>query len=429
MNLEELYQIFLKCGAISIDSRNLPKGCLYIAINGKKFNGNAFAQDALNKGAAYAVVDEAEFADSENIFLVPDGLKFLQQLAHRHRQSFNIPFIGITGSNGKTTTKELMHSVLNQKYKTHVTKGNLNNHIGLPLTLLSMPADTELAVIEMGANKVGDNAELCEIFDPNFGLITNIGKEHLEGFGNLEGVALGNSELFYYLQKHGGTAFVNLQQEYVTRMANRLTHKITYGLDLSDANYSAKVLSLNPAIKLAVDTTEINSPLFGSYNAENIMAAIAIGLYFKLPLDLIKKGIEEYIPANNRSQVIERNNNHIIVDCYNANPSSMEVSIKNFMGMDIPNKSKILMLGDMYETGAFENEEHEAIAKLILALNPDKVYLCGKAFGLQKNLLPCDWFETSDALAEHLTKHPVANASIFIKGSRGMQMEKLLEVI
>ncbi len=429
MNLEELYHLFTNCGSISIDSRTLPKGCLYIAIKGKNFNGNAFAQDALTKGAAYAVVDEAEFVVHENIFLVPDGLLFLQQLAHRHRQSFNIPFIGITGSNGKTTTKELVFNVLKQKYKTHVTQGNLNNHIGLPLTLLSLPKDTEMAVIEMGANKIGDNAELCEIFDPNFGLITNIGKEHLEGFGNIEGVALGNSELFYHLQKNDGTAFVNLQEELVVRMANKLAHKITYGFDLLDANYSATILSVNPSIKLYINDTEIKSPLFGNYNAENIMTAIAIGLYFNVSTESIKKGIEEYIPTNNRSQVIEKNTNHIIVDCYNANPSSMEVSIKNFMGMEIPGKRSVLMLGDMYETGAFENEEHEAIAKLIFSLNPNKVYLCGKAFGLQKNVLNCEWFETSASLYEYLIKHPINNSSIFIKGSRGMQMEKILDAL
>ncbi|MDZ4758385.1 MAG: UDP-N-acetylmuramoyl-tripeptide--D-alanyl-D-alanine ligase [Bacteroidota bacterium] len=427
MNLEELYHKFKSCGSISIDSRTLPKGCLYIAIKGNNFNGNAFAQEALHNGAAYAVVQEVEFATDENIFLVPDTLQFLQQLAHRYRNSFIIPFIGITGSNGKTTTKELLYSVLKQKYKTHVTKGNLNNHIGLPLTILSMPTDTEIAVIEMGANKVGDNAELCEIFDPNFGLITNIGKEHLEGFGNIEGVVLGNGELFNHLQKKGGTTFVNLQQEQVLMMASKLSNKITYGLDIAEANYSAEVLSINPSIKLAIEGTIINSPLFGTYNAENMMAAIAIGLYFETPLELIKKGIEEYVPANNRSQVIERNSNHIIVDCYNANPSSMEVSIKNFMGMNLPGKSKVLMLGDMYETGAFENEEHAAIAKLVLSLKPDKTYLCGKAFGVQKNLLNCEWFEKSENLAEHLKKHPIENASIFIKGSRGMQMEKLLE--
>ncbi len=429
MNLEELYHKYLNCGFVSIDSRTLPKGCLYLAIKGKKFNGNTFAQEALDKGAAYAIVDEVEFANHENIFLVPDGLLFLQQLAHRHRQSFNIPFIGITGSNGKTTTKELMQNVLNKKYNTHVTKGNLNNHIGLPLTLLCMPTNTEIAVIEMGANKIGDNAELCEIFDPNFGVITNIGKEHLEGFGNIEGVALGNSELFYHLQKNGGTAFVNIQQDSVVKMANMLTNKVTYGLDITEANYSANVLSLNPSIKLKVNDIEINSPLFGGYNAENIITAITIGLYFNIFIELIKKGIEEYAPANNRSQVIEKNTNYIIVDCYNANPSSMEIAIKNFMSMSLPGKKKVLMLGDMYETGAFENEEHETIAKLVLTLNPHKVYLCGKAFGLQKNFLKCEWFETSEMLCEHLKTPPITSASIFIKGSRGMQMEKILDAL
>ncbi|MSQ79842.1 MAG: UDP-N-acetylmuramoyl-tripeptide--D-alanyl-D-alanine ligase [Flavobacteriaceae bacterium] len=426
--LEDLYQKFLSCGVISTDTRNLPKGCLYLSLKGINFNGNTFADQALNDGAAYVVVDEVTFAISEKHILVKDGLKTLQALASRHRESFNIPVLGITGSNGKTTTKELLAAVLTKHFKTHVTKGNLNNHIGVPLTILSMPVDTEVAVIEMGANHIGDNEELCDIFNPNLGLITNIGKEHLEGFGDLEGVALGNSELYAHILANDGKAFVNVNDEILMRMAARLKYVVSYAVD-SDADYSAISIRLNPDILLEkIGHYKVQSHLFGRYNADNVMAAVAISSHLGVPVEKIQAGIAEYIPSNNRSQVVEHGSNTIIVDCYNANPSSMEVAIKNFCTIDT-DKQKILILGDMFEMGEHEAQEHELIAHLANSLNPIKTILCGKAFEAAAKGHSIDWYPTTQDLKSQLKTNPISNSIILLKGSRGMKMESLLDSI
>ncbi len=424
--LEALYQKFLSCGVISTDTRNLPKGCLYLSLKGNNFNGNSFAGQALKDGAAFAVVDEANFATSENHILVEDGLRTLQELARRHRDSFSIPVLGITGSNGKTTTKELLTAVLPKHFKTHVTKGNLNNHIGVPLTILSMPVDTEVAVIEMGANHIGDNEELCAIFNPNLGIITNIGKEHLEGFGDLEGVAKGNSELYAHLLKYGGRAFVNANDELLMRMAARLPDVVTYAVD-SDADYSATATKLNPDIILEkIGLGKIQSHLFGGYNADNVLAAVAISLHLGVPFEKIQAGIAEYMPSNNRSQVVEAGSNTIVVDCYNANPSSMELAVRNFCSIET-SKQQVLILGDMFEMGGHEASEHEAIAQLAVNLKPDKIYLCGRAFQSAAREYTLDWCENAEALKTYLKEHPLNNSTVLLKGSRGMRMETLLE--
>lgn len=420
-----IFQQFLACKTVSTDTRKIQPGSIFFALKGKNFNGNTFAAEALKLGAAMAVIDEPPSEADPRMVLVEDVLKSLQQLATQYRNTFNIPVLGITGSNGKTTTKELLKSVLSSHFKTHVTSGNLNNHIGVPLTILAMPSDTAFAVIEMGANKIGDNAELCEIFNPNVGLITNIGKEHLEGFGDLEGVAKGNSELYMHLLQYGGTAFVNATDEWLMRMSGRLSKRVTYGVQQS-ADYTFEALQLNPDIQLAYHQTHIHSHLFGNYNADNIAAACAIALHFGVPENKLAAAVEAYIPSNHRSQVLSQNDNLYYIDCYNANPSSMEMAIRNFMSMEMPEYKKVLMLGDMFEMGAHEDIEHERLMQLIASLQPSELYLCGKAFEKQQHLYPSHWFDSSEGLRNYLNQNPLKAAVVLLKGSRGMNMEKVI---
>jgi UDP-N-acetylmuramoyl-tripeptide--D-alanyl-D-alanine ligase len=431
MTIEQFYKIFLQHPIISTDTRKIEKGSLFFALKGDRFNANTFAEQALEQGAAYAIIDEVTYKKSDKFVLVDDVLTFLQNLSKYHRQQLQIPVIAIVGSNGKTTTKELIHSVLSEKFVTLSTPGNFNNHIGLPLTLLMIKPEHQMAVIEMGANHVGENAFLCEIADPNFGLITNNGKDHLEGFGSIEGVAKSNSELYYYLLKNSGLAFVNAHDEWLLRMAARLENKKTYAGNFEGkekpADYVAFASQLQPNIEFSIQqSSSITSHLSGDYNFDNIMAAVALGLHFGMNEEEIKNGIEKYQPKNNRSQIIKTNKNTVYMDAYNANPSSMELAIKNTAMMPGPNK--VFILGDMFELGAYAEAEHKNIIQLCQDLKLENVMLVGSEFK-KYNTSTYTCFETTQEAKDSLTKSPLQESFVIIKGSRGMKLETLLEVL
>ena len=433
MNAAEFYKLYLKHPTICTDTRKITEGCMFFALKGPNFNGNAFAADAIKQGAAYAIIDEASYVSGEQTILTNDVLLTLQQLATYHRDKLNIPVIAIVGSNGKTTTKELITAVLSRQYRVHATPGNFNNHIGLPLTLLQLQASHQIAIIEMGANHIGENATLCEIAKPTLGVITNNGKDHLEGFGSIEGVAQSNSELYYYLLKHNGLAFVNAHDEWLMRMASRLSNKKTYAGNYAGRNvhadYTAEASSVNPEISFRIggDQTQIVSILSGDYNFDNIMAAVAFGLHFNMSYELIKLGIESYIPSNNRSQIIRKEFNSIFLDAYNANPSSMEAALKNFA--QSPVKNKVAILGDMFELGDYEAAEHAQMIALAASLKIDEVILVGKAFEAQNKTDTIKSFETTEEAKVYVQSKNYRGANFFIKGSRGMRLETLLDCI
>lgn len=420
-HIEKLYTIFLSSTGICTDTRKLQKGCIFFALKGGNFNGNLFAEQALAEGAIVAVVDEPQNFSSDKIILVDDALKILQQLANHHRHQLNIPFIAIAGSNGKTTTKELIHSVLSTFYNAFATLGNLNNHIGVPLTILSLNKETEIAVIELGSNHLEETAFLCGILQPDFGLITNSGKDHLEGYGSLENVKKGNGELFDYLKLTKGTAFVNADDAELMNASSTLT-RISYGSKF--ANITGEVVSDNPFLKIKWNNNLINTQLFGKYNFANILCAIAIGNYFKITDDNICKGIESYVPKNNRSQVIQLNTNTIIVDCYNANPSSMALAIESFA--ELTAEKKLLILGDMFELGDYSNKEHKEILNLIEQKHFSNVALVGPAFAKVDNTNKYHHFASTQKLKEWFDVQKFSNYSILLKASRGMALEKLL---
>ena len=425
MKIEHLHQLFLDSTGVCTDTRKLKKGQLYFALKGAHFNGNTFAKKALEEGASYAILDEDQ-GNLDNVILVEDVLQTLQELATYHRNFLNIPIIGLTGSNGKTTTKELINSVLSQKYKTTATAGNLNNHIGVPLTLLSMTKGTEIGIVEMGANHQGEIAALSEIARPNFGYITNFGKAHLEGFGGVEGVIKGKSELYKFISKTNGIAFVNKEDPLQIKQSSGLEIK-TFGP--SDADYTITFKGATPFVELEYDNLTIKTQLTGDYNALNISAAIAIGSYFSVDSQAIQNGIERYIPENNRSQIIEKENNTtIILDAYNANPTSMEAALSNLSKQS--STHKIAFLGDMFEVGETTKEEHQHILNYANSLGIDQVYAVGPTFGiLEPSQEKYVVFETYTAFAKAYTKNIPSNTTILIKGSRGMAMERVLELI
>ncbi|MBC7381606.1 MAG: UDP-N-acetylmuramoyl-tripeptide--D-alanyl-D-alanine ligase [Bacteroidia bacterium] len=430
MNLTSLYSLYQSHAVICTDTRKLTDGCLYFALKGENFNGNVFAEKAIQQGAAFAIIDEAQFKINDRYILVEDVLKSLQNLANFHRKQLNIPVIAIVGSNGKTTTKELISSVLSTKYNILSTPGNFNNHIGVPLTLLMLNQKHEIAVIEMGANHIGENELLCHIALPSHGLITNNGKDHLEGFGSLQGVEKSNNELYVHLTHNNGIAFVNANDGDLMRMAETVNKKETYaanhGLLLTSATYKGFAQQLQPQIIFKVENHplhNIQSNLSGDYNFDNIMAAVAIGFHFGLNLKEVMTGIESYQPKNLRSQLIEKEHNKIFLDAYNANPSSMEASIRNFAAM--PGENKVLILGDMYELGSFEAAEHQAIANYCVTFELPRVILVGTAFG--KTNTGFKKFNDTASLTVFLQNEPLINQFIFIKGSRGMKLESLLE--
>jgi len=427
ISIEELYKIFLQHPAVCTDTRNIKPGSLFFALKGANFNANEFAAQAIIKGSSYAIIDEEEYYTDECI-LVPDALITLQKLANHHRKQFAIPIIGITGTNGKTTTKELAATVLSKKYDTLFTKGNLNNHIGVPLTLLNITKENGIAVIEMGANHVGEIDMLCRIAEPNYGIITNIGKAHLEGFGGYEGVIKAKSELYKFIKEKGGELFVNADDALLMRLSDGvyLTYGTSHEADIRGVQDKESFLAKGKIEMLDGEEMEISSSLAGSYNFYNMLAAACIGCYFGVSSEQIKEAIENYIPSNNRSQIVNKGSNTLWVDAYNANPSSMKIAIENFATFDTP--GKILILGDMFELGDDSHKEHQAIADLIdKTKNWDGVYLIGKEFSTVKSR--ASLFTTIEELLAWLSAHPLKNNTILLKGSRGMQMEKVLEQI
>lgn len=430
-SINELYKTYLQYPYISTDTRNIKQDSLFFALKGEKFNANQFAADALKKGAKYAVIDEEKYKINDNYILVDDVLQTLQKLATYHRQQLQIPVIAIVGSNGKTTTKELLTSVLKQKYNVLATPGNFNNHIGLPLTILQITPAHELAIIEMGANHVNENAFLCDIALPSMGIVTNNGKDHLEGFGSMEGVIASNMELFTFLAKNNGIAFINKHDESLMQMAEKVSNKKTYAANFevrtTEADYACFANTIRPTIEFTLpnSTLPIHSNLSGDYNFDNIMVAVAFGLYLNLSETEIKKGVESYQPANNRSQILKTNTNTIYMDAYNANPSSMELSIKNFAAM--PFNNKVLFLGDMFELGKYAAEEHQAIVNLCQSLHLEDVYLCGNDFS--KTQTTYKTFATTNDCLVYIETNPIKNKNIFMKGSRGMKLESLVPAL
>lgn len=427
MEISALYQLYHQFPSVQTDTRKLKDGDIFFALKGPSFNGNTFAKQALEMGAAYAVIDEPEYKDNDQCLLVDDVLETLQDLAKYHRQQFDIPFIAITGSNGKTTTKELIATALGAKYKTYATEGNLNNHIGVPLTLLKIKDDAEMAIIEMGANHLHEIAGYCEVALPTHGIITNCGKAHIEGFGSIEGVRKGKGELYDYLRAHDGVIFRNTDLDYLEGMSAGIRQQVTYGS--ANAHYIGKLLTGDIFVKLALLNSgaeaTIETQLVGDYNFPNVMTAVAIGLHFGVPVNAIKKVIAAYNPDNSRSQLIKRGSNTIILDAYNANPTSMKAAINNFASKDMA--GKVVYLGGMKEMGDTEKQEHIELVSLLKEHTWANVILVGKEFeGIQKDY---QWFLNSEEAAESVKKNPPQSSSILIKGSRGSKMEKILEAL
>ena len=422
--MSELYQLFQKYPIVVTDTRKIVSNSIFFALKGANFNGNQFAAQALEKGAAYAVIDEKEYAIDDRFVLVDDVLKALQDLAREHRRALHIPILAITGTNGKTTTKELVNEVLKCKFTTYATQGNLNNHIGVPLTLLAMTQETEFGVVEMGANHPEEIKFLCEIAEPDYGMITNVGKAHLEGFGSFEGVKKTKKELYDYLQGRG-KVFVNCENQHLRGMLNE-QETITYG-DSEQADSKAKFLQAEPYLILElrspIGKLYVKTKLIGAYNFENALAALTVGRYFKIPEVEMKKALEKYTPSNNRSQLQKTEKNVLFLDAYNANPSSMQVAINNFANLKM--KNKLLILGDMLELGDDSIKEHQALLDLLEEKELKAVYLVGDIFtSINRNYKA---FKTTDQLLKELKENEIKNHYILIKGSRGIKLEKVIE--
>jgi UDP-N-acetylmuramoyl-tripeptide--D-alanyl-D-alanine ligase len=440
ISTERLYQIYLKHPVISTDTRKIAPGSLFFALKGDKFDANTFAKEAIAAGASYAVIDNAAYDLGEQYILVHDVLSSLQDLARHHRSQLKIPVIGLTGTNGKTTTKELINSVLSQHFNTYATQGNLNNHIGVPLSILSINSTHEAAVIEMGANHQKEIALLSSIAQPSHGLITNVGKAHLEGFGGVEGVKKGKGELYDYLKATNGVAYVNSDSADLMAMQydRALKNLVFYGsIDLENL-VSGQITDNSPLLTLQWTNNqtgqnyEVKSQLTGAYNLDNILAAICIGVYFKLSADEINAGISGYQPKNSRSQITQTSTNTLICDYYNANPSSMFVAIENLGKLSASHK--VLVLGDMFEMGEESAAEHEAVIKKALETDVDERIFIGHDFASQKlkvksqNLTGMTFYETMDEAMAVLKANPIKNSTVLIKGSRGMALERLVEL-
>ena len=427
----ELYQKFLECGAVTTDSRNCPEGSMFFALKGASFDGNQYALSALEKGCRYAVVDDTKVAVDDRFILVEDVLKALQELAARHRKALGTTIIGITGSNGKTTTKELVSAVLSKKGNVLYTQGNLNNHIGVPLTLLRLTPQHKMAVIEMGANHPGEIAALVNIAQPDYGLITNVGRVHLEGFGSFEGVKKTKGELYDYLRSHGGMAFLLTDSADLTEMASGL-RTIGYGSTDCETNYVSGALTseaTSPFISVRVkcfdQSAEIKTHLIGAYNLPNVLAAVCVGRFFDVPLSDVRSAIEAYTPTNNRSQLVKTASNTLIVDAYNANPTSMAAAISNFAQLDMP--CKMCILGDMGEIGAESINEHKKIVALLKENGLDNVYFVGKTF--REASTGYKYFENVNVLKEFLASNPLKNVTILIKGSNSNHLSTLVDAL
>ncbi len=427
MDINELYQIYLEHPSVQTDTRKVQQGDIYFALKGPNFNGNLFADQALQKGASFCVVDEEISIADKRVIRVGDVLTTLQMLAKKHREQFDIPFIAITGSNGKTTTKELIHAVLSTKYKTYTTEGNLNNHIGVPLTILKIKKDAEIAVIEMGANHQQEIASYCVYTLPSHGLITNCGKAHLEGFGGIEGVRKGKGELYQYLKGHHGSIFLFNDLDYLKEMSRGIDNIITYGTGIDAADIEGVVLDDKEYLKVKINRgasiDSIHTQLIGGYNLPNVLAAICVGKNFQVSDENIKNALESYTASNSRSQLLQSGSNAIILDAYNANPSSMKVAIENFANM--PGFNKILMLGGMMELGEESKEEHVNLVKLIKQYNWEKVVLVGNQY--QEIHEDYIYFPTVIEAREWFREMNFEKKQLLIKGSRSIQMEKILE--
>lgn len=425
MLIEDIYKIYKQYPSVQTDTRQLKPGDIFFALKGDNFNGNAFARQAIEAGAVYAVIDEAGYEIPGKTILVENVLTTLQQLARHHRGQFTIPFIAITGSNGKTTTKELVHVVLSSIYKTYTTEGNLNNHIGIPLTILKIKNDAAIAVIEMGANHQKEIAGYCDYTQPTHGIITNCGKAHLEGFGGIEGVRKGKGELYEYLRTHNGAAFVMWDYDYLKEMSKGIPNIIRYGTTAADIEGVA--LDSEPFLEVNITKGSlagcIKTRLVGDYNLPNVLLAVTIGKYFNVPDNKIKEAIENYTPSNSRSQLIETGSNKIILDAYNANPSSMKLAIENFAKLHAG--SKVLILGAMAELGEESLDEHKALVEEINHHHWKQVVLVGGDFLKFKH--PFLTFENSVQATEWYKQQKYTDSHILIKGSRSMKMEKILE--
>lgn len=431
-NMEDIlkiYSVISNGGKVVIDSRLVQPGDVFFALKGEAVDGNLFASDALAKGAALAVIDDPSQMIGGRTVVVSDSLKCLQQVAKHHRRVLGIPVLAITGSNGKTTTKELLSAVLSKKFYVTYTKGNLNNHIGVPLTILSFDSSTEFGVVEMGANHKHEIGLLAEIAEPNFGIITNIGKAHLEGFGSVEGIMEGKGELYDFLNQHGGVAFYCADSHSLVSMVG--TRSTMKTLAYSKSSLQAALLkptAVSPYLRVDVDGIGIVSThLFGGYNLENILAAIAVGRYFGIVDEQIREAIEGYVPGNNRSQIANTERNVVLLDCYNANPSSMRSALMSVSEID--HSSKVAILGDMFELGNYSLDEHREVVELVQKCGFQNIILVGPMFALASESLSLPKFNSYRELAKHLTENPVSNSFVLVKGSRGMQLEKIFDTL
>ena len=427
MTIEKLYQLFIASSGISTDTREIKLDSLFFALTGENFNGNKFASKAIEKGAKYAIIDEEAFALDDNYILVDNVLLTLQGLANYHRTQFDIPVIGITGSNGKTTSKELIGEILKTKYNVLVTVGNLNNHLGVPFTLLNLNASHDMAIVEMGANKPGDILELVEIAEPTHGIITNIGTAHIEGFGSLTGVKNTKKELYDFIEKTKGILFYNEADSVLKSILPENIESIAYGSNQSYIH--GDLIKLSPFVEFewhtkSYDSPVVNTQLVGKYNFTNFLAAICIGHYFEVSNESINSALANYKPSNNRSQVTKTSRNTLIVDCYNANPSSMSSAIDSFI--DIESDRKVLILGDMLELGDISVSEHQAVVDR-LKLFDYTVFLVGKEFKTVKTVYPC-FDSVNDLMTENRMKN-IDQSLILLKGSRGIKLEKLIECL
>lgn len=429
--IEQLYTIYLKHPVISTDTRTITAGCLFFALKGESFDANTFATEALKQGAAFAIIDKREYAKNDQFILVEDVLTTLQNLAKYHRTQLNIPVIGLTGSNGKTTTKELIKAVLAEKYQTFATKGNLNNHIGVPLSILSIQSDIEIAVIEMGANHQKEIEFLCEIAQPTHGLITNVGLAHLDGFGGFEGVKKGKAELYAFLKAHHGIAFIYRNNPYLMEMSQvaNLNKVVYYGSEKENV-ISGKLKQSDPLIEFEWATTEGNyqakANLTGTYNFENILTAICIGHFFELTATQINTGLANYYPNNNRSQLTKTENNIVICDFYNANPSSMSAALTNLKALNAT--QKIAIMGDMFELGDEAPEQHEQIVQLAASFALETIFI-GSNFYAFKQQYPGNYFNTPKEAVQYLEENQLKGQLVLLKGSRGMALEQLLPLL